>query len=93
MSFWANSTTAVNKGFGRHIWLGKPDTIRSCAIALFIGELSYVWTLFPVKMSILAFYWRSFRVERSIRIPIYILATVITLWAMGVVSTSLKYHS
>ncbi|CAH0052422.1 unnamed protein product [Clonostachys solani] len=80
---------AVNKGFGRHIWLGKPDTIRSCAIALFIGELSYVWTLFPVKMSILAFYWRSFRVERSIRIPIYILATVITLWAMGVFLTTL----
>lgn len=47
------------------------------------GELLYCLTIGLVKFSILAFYWRLFRV--SIRIAVYVLGAVTICWEIGVV--------
>jgi hypothetical protein len=75
----------VSRGLGRHIWVTPPDSVRAWALSLFIAELGYFFTIVFVKWSILAFYWRSFHVRRSIRIPIWTLATVVGLWGTAVV--------
>jgi hypothetical protein len=59
--------------------------MRGWAIGLFIAELGYFFTFICVKCSILAFYWRSFSVRRSIKIPIWSLAITVLLWGMAVV--------
>jgi len=75
----------VSRGLGRHIWVTPPDSVRAWALSLFIAELGYFFTIVFVKWSILAFYWRSFHVRRSIRIPIWTLATVVGLWGTAVI--------
>ncbi|OAQ65351.2 hypothetical protein VFPPC_06466 [Pochonia chlamydosporia 170] len=76
---------AVSRGLGQHIWVTPPDSTRAWALGLFIAELGYFFTLICVKWSILAFYWRSFHIRRSIRIPIWTLATVVLLWGIAVI--------
>jgi hypothetical protein len=71
---------------GQHVWVTPPDSRRAWALSLFVAELGYFITFTLVKWSILAFYWRSFRVRRSIRIPIWTLATIVLLWGIAVAS-------
>lgn len=80
------STSGVQNGFGKHVLANKIDSVRNCAFALFIGEVCYIWTLCLVKLSILAFYWRTFGIEKSIRIPIIAIGVITLIWAVGVVS-------
>lgn len=77
----------MSRGLGRHVWAGPPDARYAWAIGLFIAELGYFVTITCVKFSILAFYWRAFKVMRSVRIPIYTLALIVASWAIAVVST------
>ncbi|UNI18365.1 hypothetical protein JDV02_004638 [Purpureocillium takamizusanense] len=80
---------AVSRGFGRHIWVNPPDAVRSWAIGLFIAELSYFCTLLCVKWSILAFYWRSFKIRQSIKVPIWALAIITLCWGIAVILVTL----
>ncbi|PNY23828.1 Uncharacterized protein TCAP_06229 [Tolypocladium capitatum] len=75
---------AVHRGFGRHVWIAPPDAIYALTLGVFIAELGYFVTLACVKWSILAFYWRSFHVRQSIKVPIWILAVVVGLWGLAV---------
>ncbi|KAL7947870.1 hypothetical protein V8C42DRAFT_267784 [Trichoderma barbatum] len=76
---------AVSRGLGKHVWAGPPDAQYAWAIGLFIAELGYFVTIAFVKWSILAFYWRSFKIRSSVKIPIYILAVIVLLWAIAVI--------
>ncbi|QYS93196.1 Epl1/Sm1 [Trichoderma simmonsii] len=76
---------AVSRGLGKHVWADPPDAQYAWAIGLFIAELGYFVTIACVKWSILAFYWRSFKIRSSVKIPIYILAIIVLLWATSVI--------
>ncbi|EHK22634.1 uncharacterized protein TRIVIDRAFT_221904 [Trichoderma virens Gv29-8] len=76
---------SVSRGLGKHIWADPPDAKYAWAIGLFVAELGYFVTITCVKWSILAFYWRSFKVRSSVKIPIYILAVIVLLWAIAVI--------
>ena len=52
--------------------------------SIFTEGILYFLVLGLVKFSMLAFYWRLFR--DSIRIPCYILGTLILCWEIAVVS-------
>lgn len=75
----------VDHGLGRHIWTGPPDAGEAWAKGLFISEVSYTCIICSVKFSLLAFYWRLFK-QSKIRIPIYILGTIVSCWGIAVVS-------
>lgn len=81
---------AVSRGLGKHVWAGPPDAQYAWAVGLFIAELGYFVTIACVKWSILAFYYRSFKVRSSVKIPIFTLAVIVLMWAIGVVSIQLK---
>ncbi|KAL7788706.1 hypothetical protein V8C37DRAFT_418302 [Trichoderma ceciliae] len=76
---------AVSRGLGKHVWAGPPDAQYAWAVGLFIAELGYFVTIACVKWSILAFYWRSFKIRSSVKIPIYALAVIVLLWAIAVI--------
>ncbi|KAL6830242.1 hypothetical protein V8C40DRAFT_181156 [Trichoderma camerunense] len=76
---------AVSRGLGKHVWADPEDAQYAWAIGLFIAELGYFVTIACVKWSILAFYWRSFKIRSSVKIPIYILAVIVLLWATAVI--------
>ena len=61
-----------------------PAYIPNFFKTLFTGEILYTLTLCSVKYSILAFYFRLF--VKSIRIPVYVLTTLVTAWGIAVVS-------
>ncbi|KAL7961750.1 hypothetical protein V8C34DRAFT_272282 [Trichoderma compactum] len=75
----------VSRGLGKHVWADPPDAQYAWAVGLFIGELGYFVTIACVKWSILAFYWRSFKIRSSVKFPIYILAVIVLLWATAVI--------
>lgn len=81
-----NSFLAVSRGLGRHVWAGPPDAQYAWAVGLFIAELGYFVTIACVKWSILAFYYRSFKIRSSVKLPIFTLAVIVLMWAVGVVS-------
>lgn len=86
----ADSFLAVSRGLGRHVWASPPDAQYAWAIGLFIAELGYFVTIACVKWSILAFYYRSFKIRSSVKIPIFTLAVIVLMWAIAVVSIQLK---
>lgn len=51
--------------------------------ALFIAELCYTGAVLSVKFSILALYWRIFKL--NMKLPIYVVATMVLCWAIAVV--------
>ncbi|KAI5455758.1 hypothetical protein BGZ63DRAFT_137429 [Mariannaea sp. PMI_226] len=73
----------VHIGLGKHVWSLPPDAIRSLAIGLFVGEITYTLTIVFVKLSLLAFYCRIFSVH-SIKIPAGILAISVIMWGIAV---------
>ncbi|KAK2617009.1 hypothetical protein QQS21_000100 [Conoideocrella luteorostrata] len=79
----------VSRGVGQHIWVTPADSVRGWALGLFLAELGYFFTLMCVKWSILSFYWRSFHVRHSIRVPIWTLATIVLLWGIAVILVTL----
>lgn len=85
-----DSFLAVSRGLGRHVWAGPPDAQYAWAVGLFIAELGYFVTIACVKWSILAFYYRSFKIRSSVKLPIFTLAVIVLMWAVGVVSIQLR---
>lgn len=81
-----NPYVAVSRGLGRHVWATPVDSLYALALGLFIAEIGYFFTLMLCKWSILAFYWRTFYIRESIKLPICILAVVVLFWGMAVVS-------
>lgn len=77
----------VQHGLGKHIWAGPPDAGVVWAQGLFISELTYTGTICSIKFSLLCFYWRIFKQSR-IRIPIYVLAAVVSCWGIAVVGAA-----
>ncbi|UKZ60771.1 uncharacterized protein TrAtP1_002042 [Trichoderma atroviride] len=76
---------AVSRGLGKHVWAGPPDAQYAWAVGLFIAELGYFVTIACVKWSILAFYYRSFKIRSSVKLPIFTLAVIVLMWAIGVI--------
>lgn len=82
----------VHRGVGRHIKLYGLEGIEHFYTGLFVCEILYTLTLCLTKFSILLFFWRIFA-KTSIRIPIFILASIVTGWAISVVSTKVSLRS
>ncbi|KAH7018814.1 hypothetical protein EDB80DRAFT_818749 [Ilyonectria destructans] len=76
---------ATSRGVGQHVWAGKPDATYAWALGLFIAEICYTITMWTTKLSILAFYWRSFGIWSSMRWPIWLLSGIVSAWAIAVV--------
>ena len=75
----------VHRGVGRHIELYGPEGVKHFYLSLFVCEILYTLTLCLTKFSILLFFLRIFG-KTNIRIPIYILASIVTGWAIAVVT-------
>ena len=75
--------TGLHQGFGQHFEVLGMDFASTFGKNFWTGELLYCLTIGLVKFSILAFYWRLFKV--SIRIPVYVLRAVTICWEIGVV--------
>ena len=75
----------IPHGTGKHIWVAPVTAPKAWAIGLFIGEIVYTLTLTTVKWSTLAFYWRIFSANTTIRIPIWSLFGIVTAWGIAVV--------
>jgi hypothetical protein len=81
----------IKSGTGLHLEAINRLTIliyHDFFLCLWIGELFYTFALAPAKLAFLAFYWRVFGVS-SIRMPVKILATAVTLWSFIRVCISL----
>ena len=62
------------------------DVFQILQKGLFISEICWIFVIWIVKYSILAFYWRLFSANRrSIRIIIWVLAAAVTIWGVAVV--------
>ncbi|MCJ1311312.1 hypothetical protein MMC25_004983 [Agyrium rufum] len=82
-----SSTYMVIHGLGKHVWVGPPDALVVWAKGLFIAEYCYTVVICSIKFSLLAFYWRIFKVT-TIRIPIYVIGGVVTCWGIAVLLVS-----
>lgn len=80
--------TWVRRGVGRHIELYGLEGVKHFYLSLFVCEILYTLTLCLTKFSILLFLIRIFG-KTSIRIPIMILASIVTGWAIAVVVTTI----
>ncbi|EAW12310.1 putative integral membrane protein [Aspergillus clavatus NRRL 1] len=77
----------VWRGVGTHIFpLGMTGFSRFF-VNLFVCEILYTLSICFTKYSILMFYWRIFKTT-NIRIPIYIIAVLVTGWGLGVILTT-----
>lgn len=79
----------VPHGTGKHIWAGPPEAAMVWAIGLFVSEIVYTLTLCLVKYSTLCLYWRVFGTSKRNRIPIWILAGLVTAWGVAILLTSI----
>ncbi|KAJ5911450.1 uncharacterized protein N7473_000753 [Penicillium subrubescens] len=77
----------VQRGVGTHIYRWGLPGVSHFYINLFVCEILYTLSLCFTKYSILLFFWRIFG-STNIRIPIYILAFLITAWGLGVILTT-----
>ncbi|MCJ1459210.1 hypothetical protein MMC28_009587 [Mycoblastus sanguinarius] len=72
-----------------HMGLGlsnlSVEIFESFLKGLFIGEFCWAASIFTVKYSILAFYWRLFSKLKGARIAIRVLLAVVTCWAIAAV--------
>ncbi|KAI0903570.1 hypothetical protein F4824DRAFT_493088 [Ustulina deusta] len=79
---------SVPHGVGRHVWAAPADSIKVWSLGLFIAEITYTITIVLVKYSTLVFYWHVFGRKKSIRLPIWILSGVTSLWGIAVILVS-----
>ena len=59
------------------------------AKGLFISEICYTGIICSIKFSLLAFYWRIFK-QSKIRIPLYVIGTIVSCWGIAVVSVAIS---
>ncbi|KAI6462594.1 hypothetical protein MCOR16_010269 [Pyricularia oryzae] len=86
---WVSVGYMVPHGTGKHIWAGPPEAAMVWAIGLFVSEIVYTLTLCLVKYSTLCLYWRVFGTSKRNRIPIWILAGLVTAWGVAILLTSI----
>ena len=86
------SWPGVHRGVGRHVEVYGLEGVKHFYLSLFICEILYTLTLCLTKFSIMLFFLRIFG-KTSIWIPIYILAMVVTGWAVSVVSSEADLRS
>ncbi|TLD20533.1 hypothetical protein PspLS_08803 [Pyricularia sp. CBS 133598] len=86
---WVSIGYMIPHGTGKHIWVGPPDAAKAWAIGLFISEIVYTLTLCFVKYSTLCLYWRVFGTSKRNRIPIWILAGLVTAWGIAIILASI----
>jgi len=79
----------VKYGYGKHIWAAPAQAMEVWAKGLFIAEFTFVLSLVFIKSSILAFYWRIFRSDSTIRLPIWILFGMVCVWGIAVILVSI----
>ena len=72
----------LHQGLGQH-YQSLPGDFALFGKNIFTEGILYFLVIGLVKLSMLAFYWRLFR--DSIRIPCYILGTLILGWQIAVV--------
>ncbi|KAK4869229.1 hypothetical protein LT330_006229 [Penicillium expansum] len=77
----------VERGVGTHIYPLGMAGVSHFYINLFACEILYTLSVCFTKYSILLFFWRIFN-STNIRIPIYVLASMITGWGLGVILTT-----
>ena len=82
----------VHRGVGRHIEVYGLEGVKHFYLSLFVCEILYTLTLCLTKFSIMLFFLRIFG-RTNIRIPIYILAMIVTGWAVSVVSSEVDQRS
>jgi len=75
----------MENGLGKHF-----ESITLLQLTLFLktylpAAVCYATTISMTKLSILAFYWRIFNSQKSIRLPIYVLTLVVICWNIAVV--------
>lgn len=73
--------TAPSRGVGKHIWANPPDTLYFIFLMRFAAQLCYNYSVTLTKLSLLAFYHRSFGVWRSARISIWVVGIILVLWS------------
>ena len=52
---------------------------------MFIAGICWIFAVSFAKYSILAFYWRLFNSVRSVRLGIYVLLAIVTIWLLAIV--------
>ncbi|KAJ5210071.1 hypothetical protein N7491_009883 [Penicillium cf. griseofulvum] len=77
----------VHRGVGRHIYPLGQTGVSHFYLNLFVCEILYTLALCCTKYSILLFFWRIFN-RTNIRIPICIIASLVTGWGLGVIITT-----
>ncbi|KAI5463926.1 hypothetical protein BGZ63DRAFT_354085 [Mariannaea sp. PMI_226] len=77
----------IHIGLGKHVWALPPDAIRSLAIGVFAGEITYTLTIVFVKLSLLALYCRIFFVYHSMKILAGVLGISVITWGISLVVT------
>ena len=79
----------VPHGTGLHIWAAPPNAAKVWAQGLLVSELAYTISQVAVKLSTLHFYWRLFKAETAIRIPIYVMTGIVMCWGVAIFLVSL----
>ncbi|KAH7310571.1 hypothetical protein B0I35DRAFT_481875 [Stachybotrys elegans] len=78
----------TSHGIGQHVWAAPPTASYAWQLALFASILCYTVTLVLVKLSILAFYWKTFSVNASTR-PLILALTFMTCgWGIAIIITN-----
>ncbi|KAK6203885.1 hypothetical protein LQW54_008692 [Pestalotiopsis sp. IQ-011] len=73
----------IPRALGKHIQTFGPNVMEDLLIADFACELTYTGVIVFVKFSILALYWRIFKMS-NIKIPIGIMASLVFMWGITV---------
>ncbi|PVH94791.1 hypothetical protein DM02DRAFT_538717 [Periconia macrospinosa] len=85
---WVTLTYMIFNDFGKHIFIQPPQRIPVVVTvflkSLFIAEVCYTGTIVFAKFSILAFYWRLFKMNTLVRHSIVVLATIVSMWGIAV---------
>jgi hypothetical protein len=74
----------VGKGYGKHREANGPDVDYNFFLGFFLAEVIYTFIVVFAKYSILALYWRVFRIE-SIKWRIWTLVAIVSAWGIAVV--------
>ncbi|KAL9614954.1 MAG: hypothetical protein Q9167_000596 [Letrouitia subvulpina] len=77
----------IKQGYGLHLWVLGQTYALNFFKNLFAGEILYTLVICLVKYSILAFYSRLF--TKAIRIPVFILGSIVTAWGIAVILVSI----
>jgi hypothetical protein len=75
----------VQNGFGKHAEVAGVPAVLTFYKCLYAFEILYAFPIAATKFSILLYYRRLFCVE-SIKIPIYIIGSLVACWLIYLVS-------